>query len=49
MGMGQRKHITLTEPQLEFLRLEADRLGISVSDLIRRIVDQFREAKEKTK
>ena len=35
--------ISLTQPQLAFLRAEAQRLGISVSDLIRRIVDRHRE------
>ena len=35
--------ISLTQPQRAFLRAEAQRLGISVSDLIRRIVDQHRE------
>lgn len=31
--------LTLTEPQLEWLRAEAARLGISQSDVVRRIVD----------
>ena len=35
--------ISLTQPQRAFLRAEAQRLGISVSDLIRRIVDRHRE------
>ena len=44
--MAMKMHqtvISLTQPQLAFLRAEAQRLGISVSDLIRRIVDQHRE------
>jgi hypothetical protein len=44
MAMNKQM-VSLTEPQRAFLRAEAERLGISVSDLIRRIVDQFREGK----
>jgi hypothetical protein len=40
-----RQTVTLTAPQLAFLRKESERLGISVSDLIRRIVDAYREGK----
>jgi hypothetical protein len=40
-----RQSITFTIPQLNFLKKEAKRLGISVSDLIRRIIDQYREGK----
>lgn len=39
-----RQSITLTIPQHEILKQEADKLGISVSDLIRRIVDAWRDA-----
>ncbi|MGI9501476.1 MAG: ribbon-helix-helix protein, CopG family [Geminicoccaceae bacterium] len=35
--------ISFTDPQLEVLRAESERLGISLSDLIRRIVDEWRE------
>lgn len=42
-----RQMISLTAPQLDFLKLEAERLGISVSDLIRRIVDAYRERETK--
>jgi hypothetical protein len=41
--MTNRQSVTLTDPQLVFLKKEAKRLGISVSDLIRRIIDQYRE------
>jgi hypothetical protein len=41
-----KQMISLTEPQVAFLKKEAERLGISVSDLIRRIVDQYREGKK---
>lgn len=36
--------ISVTEPQQEWLKAEAARLGISVAELIRRIVDQKRGA-----
>lgn len=39
--------VSLTEPQLAFLKEEAERLGISVGDLIRRIVDQYRKAQKR--
>ncbi|TJW49579.1 MAG: ribbon-helix-helix protein, CopG family [Mesorhizobium sp.] len=38
-----KQMISLTQPQIDFLRQEAARLDISVSDLIRRIIDQHRE------
>jgi len=37
--------ISFTAPQLTYLRKEARRLGISLAELLRRIVDQFREAR----
>lgn len=37
-----RLSITLTDPQRVWLQGEADRLGISVADLLRRIVDEKR-------
>jgi hypothetical protein len=40
-----KQSVSLTEPQFQFLKAEAERLGISVSDLIRRIIDQYREGK----
>ena len=40
-----QQSIRLTEPQKEFLAAEAQRLGITVSDLIRRIIDEHREKK----
>jgi predicted DNA-binding ribbon-helix-helix protein len=42
---NERQSITLTKPQFAFLRKEAARLGVSVSELIRRIIDQYREKK----
>jgi hypothetical protein len=44
MAMNKRM-ISFTGPQEIFLKQEAERLGISVSDLVRRIVDQYREGK----
>jgi Ribbon-helix-helix protein, copG family len=43
MSKLPRLSISLTEPQRAFLEKEARHLGISVADLIRRIVDQYRE------
>lgn len=40
-----RQSVTITKPQAEFLEAEAAKLGITVSDLIRRIIDQYRESK----
>lgn len=36
----------ITAPQLAFLRQEAERLGIAVGELVRRIIDQYREGRE---
>jgi hypothetical protein len=44
MAMNKRM-ISFTDPQEDYLKREAERLGISVSDLVRRIVDQHREGK----
>jgi predicted DNA binding CopG/RHH family protein len=41
----QRITIHLSETQLAFLQGDAARLGITVADLIRRIVDTYREVK----
>ena len=40
-----RQMISLTKPQADYLKSEAKRLGISVSDLIRRVIDAYREGK----
>ena len=42
MATTLRTSITLTKPQHEALRVEAKRLGITISDLIRRVVDNWR-------
>ncbi len=38
-----RRNVYLSGPQDEYLAAEAERLGISVTELLRRIVDQHRE------
>lgn len=43
MSTKARLTVAFTWPQKDWLDKEADRLGISVADLIRRIVDQHRE------
>ena len=45
MSNTVRQSVTLTNPQFEYLTAEAARLGISVSDLIRRIIDAYREGR----
>lgn len=38
-----KRVISFTDPQDEWLNKEADRLGISVAELVRRIIDLYRE------
>ncbi len=38
-----RRNVYLSEPQDEYLSSEAERLGISITELLRRIVDHYRE------
>lgn len=38
-----KQMVSFTQPQIAFLKAEAERLGISVADLVRRIVDAYRE------
>lgn len=42
-----RLNLHLSQPQQEFLRDEAKRLGIPVAEVIRRIIDLYREQQEK--
>ena len=44
MATTHRTSITLTGPQHVWLAAEAARLGITVSDLIRRLLDKTRRA-----
>ena len=39
-----RMSVTLTDPQAAYLKREAKRLGLSVGDLIRRVIDTYRGA-----
>lgn len=45
MTPKHRRNVLFTAPQDEWLETEARRLGISVSDLLRRIVDERRGAR----
>jgi hypothetical protein len=42
---GPRITVTLTGPQQTWLVREAKRLGVSIGELLRRIIDEFRIAK----
>lgn len=46
---AMRRNIYFSEPQGEYLIAEAKRLGIAVTELVRRIVDQHREQETATK
>jgi hypothetical protein len=37
--MSRRTHVTLSDRQHSFLRLEAERTGLSLAELVRRAVD----------
>jgi hypothetical protein len=43
-----RQTISFTEPQAEYLRREAEKLGITFADLVRRIIDQHRQKETKS-
>lgn len=47
MAFASRISVPLTTPQDAYLRAEAERLGISIADVIRRIIDAYRESKSK--
>jgi hypothetical protein len=40
MALASRISLSLSRPQIDYLQREADRLGIGVADIIRRILDQ---------
>jgi hypothetical protein len=42
---GPRITVTLTGPQQTWLTREAKRLGVSIGELLRRIVDEVRSTK----
>ena len=45
MSTSHKQTITFTRPQIEYLKKAATVLGISVADMVRRIIDQHREKK----
>jgi hypothetical protein len=47
MSTSHQQGVRLTKPQIEYLQREAERLDITVSEVIRRIIDQYREEKGK--
>jgi hypothetical protein len=40
-----KRVVSFSQPQLEWLEAEAKRLGISVPELVRRLIDQARGSK----
>ncbi len=44
----KRRNVYLSDPQEEYLEAECKRLGISVTELLRRIIDQHREEQART-
>lgn len=49
MGIPMPKRsVVFTAQQFAYLEAEAERLGLSVSELVRRIVDQFRDKETKS-
>jgi hypothetical protein len=42
MSIKARQSMKLTEPQTSFLNTEAGTLGVTVAELVRRIIDQYR-------
>lgn len=38
-----RMTVSFTRPQMDYLQAESNRLGVSVADLIRRIIDAHRD------
>jgi hypothetical protein len=47
MSTTHKQTITFTGPQASYLKAEAERLGVSVAEIVRRIIDQHR-TKEQT-
>ena len=45
MSAKPRPSVVPTGPQVAFLAASAARLGITLGELVRRVVDQYREAK----
>jgi hypothetical protein len=45
MCVMNRLSFSLPEPQMSWLRREAERIGITIGELLRRIIDQVRDGK----
>ena len=45
MCVMDRLSFSLPEPQMSWLRREAERIGITIGELLRRIIDQVRDGK----
>jgi len=41
--------VSLTYPQFDYLSREAARLDVSVAEVVRRIIDAYREGREQTR
>ena len=41
----ERLSISIPPPQMAWLRAEADSLGVSLGELLRRIIDELRKSK----
>jgi len=42
-----QRSVVFTGPQMDFLQKESRRLGISMADLVRRIIDRFIEQNDR--
>lgn len=49
MSKTHRQMVTLSTDRAEFLKQEAARLNITVSDLLRRLIDNYKAEREKKK
>lgn len=45
----EKRLISLTKPQTRWLKREAKQLGVSVSELVRRAIDEKKERSDDTK
>jgi hypothetical protein len=45
--MAHKQTLSFTDPQAAYLKAEAQRLGISLADLVRRIIDEWRGNRSK--
>jgi len=43
MAQSYRLKVSLPGPQHDFLKTEAERLGLTLAELLRRIIDRYRE------